>query len=104
MMNDKILWCWNTKIIDDYDWKGVFESKDDAINDALIESIDKFGYTMKGFDGDGALLFGIEARTSSPVRIVRNEEFESNMAIFVSQNNDKPAPFISAFPLKFSEL
>ena len=52
----------------------------DNINAAIIESIEKFGYTMKGFDSDGALLFGIEARTSSPVRIVRNEMFESNFA------------------------
>lgn len=51
----------------------------EKINDALIESIDKFGYTMKGFNDDGALLFGIEARTSSPVRIVRNDLCESNV-------------------------
>lgn len=49
------------------------------ITEAIIESIDKFGYTMKGFNDDGAILLGVEARTSSPVRIIRDENFESNI-------------------------
>lgn len=63
-----------------YEKANLRELFSDNINDAIIESIGKFGYTMKGFDGDGALLFGIEARTSSPVRIVRNEYLESNIS------------------------
>ena len=51
----------------------------DCINDAIIESMSKFGYTMKGFDRDDAIFAGIESRTSSPVRIVRDESFESNI-------------------------
>lgn len=49
------------------------------INRAIIESIDKFGYTMEGFDRADAVLAGVESRTSSPVRIVRNDEFVSNV-------------------------
>ena len=31
-----------------------------------------------GFDREDAILSGVESRTSSPVRITRNEGFESN--------------------------
>lgn len=51
----------------------------EKINQAIIESIDKFGYTMKGFNDDGSLLLGVESRTSSPVRINRDEIFESSI-------------------------
>lgn len=51
----------------------------EEINEALIESIEKFGYTMKGFSGEDALLSGIESRTSSPVRILRDENGESEI-------------------------
>lgn len=44
------------------------------INAALKEAIDNFGKKIKGFDSDNAILAAIESRTSSPVRIVRNEE------------------------------
>ena len=44
------------------------------INNAIIESIDKFGYTMEGFDRADALLSGVESRTSSPVRINREKD------------------------------
>lgn len=49
------------------------------INHALIESIDKFGYTIEGFNRDDAIIAAVESRTSSPVRIVRDENFESNV-------------------------
>ncbi len=51
----------------------------EEINEALIESIDKFGYTMKGFSEEDVLLSGIESRTSSPVRILRDENGESEI-------------------------
>ena len=49
------------------------------INNAIIESIEKFGYTMEGFDRKDALLAGVESRTSSPVRINRNQDHVSNI-------------------------
>ena len=57
--------------------RGIFS---DDIDKALIESMHKFGYTMKGFDAGDVLMLGVEARTSSPVRIMRDEGFESNIA------------------------
>ena len=44
---------------------------------ALREGIPDFGRRMKGFVSAEATLIGIESRTSAPVRILRNEHFES---------------------------
>ena len=52
----------------------------DEINNDLIEAINYFGKKIKNFDTNDAILAAIESRTSSPVRIIRNEEMESNIA------------------------
>ena len=49
------------------------------ICDSLKESFPFFGNKIKGFDDNDAILAGIESRTSSPVRIIRNDNFESNI-------------------------
>ena len=51
----------------------------DEINSALINGIDEFGKKIAGFNFDDALLSGVESRTSSPVRIIRDERFISNI-------------------------
>jgi hypothetical protein len=38
-----------------------------------------FGTKIKGFSNDDVILSGIESRTSSPIRIIRDEKFESNV-------------------------
>ena len=38
-----------------------------------------FAKSLKGFDRPDAVLSGIESRTSSPVRVVRDEFYESNI-------------------------
>lgn len=47
--------------------------------EALEEAIPVFGKKIKGFDRDDFILAGIESRTSSPVRIERNDMLESNL-------------------------
>lgn len=47
--------------------------------ESLVEAIEAFGGKIKGYNHDEALLSGIEARTSSPVRIVRDESLQSNI-------------------------
>lgn len=47
------------------------------LNKALIEGIDLIGQSMQGFADSGAYVSGIESRTSSPVRIVRDETGQS---------------------------
>ena len=49
------------------------------ISESLKEAIPYFGTKIKGFDNDDAILAAIESRTSSPLRIVRNDEFVSNI-------------------------
>lgn len=49
------------------------------ISDSLKEAIPYFGTKIKGFDNDDAILAAIESRTSSPVRIVRDDNFVSNI-------------------------
>ena len=47
------------------------------LNEALVEGIDLIGQKMPGFADSGAFLSGIESRTSSPVRITRDETGQS---------------------------
>ena len=49
----------------------------DGLSEAFIEGVDQFGRKIQGFDRKDAILAGIESRTSSPVRIPRNENSES---------------------------
>lgn len=47
------------------------------ISNGIIEGMRQFGTKMKGFDGQDTLLLGTETRTSSPVRILRDRNFQS---------------------------
>lgn len=47
------------------------------ISDGIIEGMRQFGTKLKGFDDEDTLILGTETRTSSPVRIIRNQEFVS---------------------------
>ncbi len=49
------------------------------ILEALKEGILAFDHKIKGFANEEAILAGVESRTSSPVRIHRDERFEANI-------------------------
>ena len=49
------------------------------ITEAILEGIPEFDRKIPGFADEEAVLSGVEARTSSPVRIERNEELESSV-------------------------
>lgn len=51
----------------------------DYITDTLIEGIHAFDRIIPGFHDEEAVLSGVETRTSSPLRIHRDEKFESNI-------------------------
>ena len=53
---------------------------DDDINRSLKEGINYFDSKIKGFNDSDVLLAGVESRTSSPIKIIRNEFFESNIS------------------------
>ena len=50
--------------------------------DALKEALPELSKRIPGFAYGDAVLTGVETRSSSPVRIVRNENFESNISCF----------------------
>ena len=52
----------------------------DDINRSLKEGINYFDGKIKGFNDSDVLLAGVESRTSSPIKIIRNEFFESNIS------------------------
>lgn len=49
------------------------------MTESLIEGIHAFEHSIPGFANGDAVVSGVESRTSSPVRILRNEEFQSNI-------------------------
>lgn len=51
----------------------------EEISRALEEGIRSFGQKIPGYDRDDAILAGVESRTSSPVRIMRDEDMESSV-------------------------
>ncbi len=63
----------------DYRFTDLRSILSEEINKAIIESIEHFGYTCEGFDMDDAILAGVEARTSSPVRIIRDDGYEGSI-------------------------
>lgn len=65
--------------------KGRYEFADlrkvlpDALSLPLIEAMGDFDRRIKGFGREDSILAGVESRTSSPVRIVRGEDFEASV-------------------------
>lgn len=49
------------------------------MEDSFIKGMHHFGQIISNFDRYDAILSGMETRTSSPLRIKRDEEFESNI-------------------------
>ena len=49
------------------------------VTDSLKMGIKEFGKKIKGFDDESAVLTAPETRSSAPVRILRNADFESNL-------------------------
>lgn len=51
----------------------------EELNQAIQEGIASFGRKIRGFDREDGILAGVESRTSSPIRMVRNEGFQANI-------------------------
>lgn len=50
------------------------------INNAIINGIMSFEHRIQGFGREDGILCGIESRTSSPVRVERDQRFNSNIS------------------------
>jgi hypothetical protein len=51
----------------------------DFIGDHLVEAIPFMGKKIRGFDGPEGMVYGVETRSSSPVRICRDDSYQSNI-------------------------
>ncbi len=67
------------QICGDYAFANLRGLMTEEMNEAFIEGMAEFGRKIRGFDRSDAILAGIESRTSSPLRIVRDENLESNV-------------------------
>ena len=67
------------KIKGNYEFANINSVLPKFLTESLIEGIDYFGNKIKGFNNDDSLLAGIESRTSSPIRILRNEKLCSKI-------------------------
>ena len=57
-----------------WSYADVAEALPTNIAESVIDAVEQFGEKIRGFDSEEALILGMESRTSSPVRIVRDEE------------------------------
>ena len=62
-----------------WEFRPVHEILPRELGRAFVEGMEQFGHVIKGFNDENVLLEGIESRTSSPVRIVRDEKLQSSM-------------------------
>jgi len=60
-----------------YKYTNLNELLPKEVSVAIKEAFPNFGNKIKGFDREDTILAGIESRTSSPVRILRNDNLES---------------------------
>ncbi len=66
-------------IMGKYELSNVREILPPVIGESIADGIRAFGEKIKGFDRPDALISGVESRTSSPVKIIRDESFESSL-------------------------
>ncbi|MDO4491538.1 MAG: NAD(P)/FAD-dependent oxidoreductase [Lachnospiraceae bacterium] len=66
-------------ICGEYAYANTAEIFPDFLYESLKQGITSFDRKIRGFGMDDALISGVESRTSSPVRIIRDEHFESNI-------------------------
>lgn len=62
-----------------YQWADVSRILPRACNQAIVEGMEAFGRQIAGFDRPDACLSGVESRTSSPVRILRDDTLQSQL-------------------------
>lgn len=60
-------------------WTDVSDILPRECNEALVEGMEAFGRQIRGFNREDAILSGVESRTSSPLRIIRNATLQSEV-------------------------
>lgn len=62
-----------------YQLSNIREIFSDSICEDIIEAIENFGQKIKGYNKESSIIAAIESRSSSPVKIIRDEFGESNI-------------------------
>lgn len=62
-----------------YQWADVTKILPKECNEAIVEGMELFAGQIAGFNRPDACLSGVESRTSSPVRILRDEDLQSKV-------------------------
>jgi len=57
----------------------VYRSLPEFAASGILSAMEVFGHRVKGFDDPGTRMVGVETRSSSPVRIQRGEDLQSNL-------------------------
>lgn len=80
---DNALYCIDSKLQPEikgqYEWCDMKDIMPQELNGAFIQGMEHFDRQIHGFASDDTILAGVESRTSSPVRIVRDERCISNV-------------------------
>ena len=63
----------------EYVWADLSGLLPEECSQAFIDGMESFGRQIRGFDRPDAVLLGVESRTSSPVRIGRDETLQSEI-------------------------
>lgn len=61
----------------DFTWADLSGILPRTCNEAFVEGMEAFGKQIRGFNRPDTILSGVESRTSSPVRICRDESLQS---------------------------
>lgn len=62
-----------------YVWADVSQILPKECNEAILEGMEAFGRQIAGFNRPDACLAGVESRTSSPVKVRRDDSFQSEI-------------------------
>ena len=57
-----------------YEYADLCQILPDFVSESIVMAMPEFGRIIKGFDSEDTLFEGFEARTSSPVRILRDDQ------------------------------
>ncbi len=80
MEADEISGRYTPEIKGQWNYGQVHSIMPEALNRAFVEGMEDFNRKIPGFAASDVILSGIESRTSSPVRIHRNEKGQSGIA------------------------
>ncbi|MDO4977464.1 MAG: FAD-dependent oxidoreductase [Eubacteriales bacterium] len=62
-----------------WDFANLWDCLPDYVCESLLEGMEAFGHTIRGYDREDTIFAGVETRTSSPVRMDRDDGYQCNL-------------------------